>query len=56
MENYKEDTNQNSGTIFFIILFSLFVLVFSDNPESQTQHHQDILYRMNWHWENISII
>ena len=36
MGNYKEDTNQNSGTIFFIILFSLIVLVFSDNPESQT--------------------
>jgi hypothetical protein len=36
MGNYKEDTNQNSGTIFFIILFSLFVLIFSGNPESQT--------------------
>jgi len=36
MGNYKEDTNQNSGTIFFIILFSLFVLVFSDNPENLT--------------------
>jgi hypothetical protein len=36
MGNYKEDTNQNSGTIFFIIIFSLFVLIFSGNPESQT--------------------
>jgi len=36
MGNYKEDSNQNSGTIFFIILFSLFVLIFSSKSESQT--------------------
>jgi len=36
MGNYKEDTNQNFGTIFFIILFSLFALIFSSKSESQT--------------------
>jgi hypothetical protein len=36
MGNYKEDTNQNTGTIFFIILFSLFVLISSSKSESQT--------------------
>jgi hypothetical protein len=36
MGNYKEDTNQNTGTIFFLILFSLFVLAFSSKSESQT--------------------
>lgn len=36
MGNYKEETNQNSGTIFFLILFSLFVLIFSGKSESQT--------------------
>jgi hypothetical protein len=36
MENYKEDTNQDFGTIFFIILFFLFALIFSGRSESQT--------------------
>jgi len=36
MGNYKEDTNQNFGTIFFIILFSLFALASSSNPGSHT--------------------
>lgn len=36
MGNYKEDTNQNIGTILFIILFSLFVIASSNNPASQT--------------------
>jgi len=27
MGNYKEDTSQHFGTIFFIILFSLFILI-----------------------------
>lgn len=36
MGYYKEDTDKNVGTIFFIILFLLFTLVFSDNSESQT--------------------
>jgi hypothetical protein len=31
MGNYKEDTNQNFRTIFFLILFSLFVLASSNN-------------------------
>jgi hypothetical protein len=35
MENYKEDTNQNFGTIFFIIIFLLFVLLFSSKSENQ---------------------
>jgi hypothetical protein len=34
MANNKEDTSQNLWTIFFIILFSLFVLTSSGNPES----------------------
>jgi hypothetical protein len=33
MENYKEDTNQNFGTILFIILFLLITLIFSDKSE-----------------------
>ena len=36
MGNYKEDTDQNSGTIIFIILFSLFVVASSNNPASHT--------------------
>jgi len=32
MGNYKEDPNQFTGTIFFIILFSLFVIASSNNP------------------------
>lgn len=34
MENHKEDTIQSFGTIFFIILFSFFVLVSSGNAGS----------------------
>lgn len=34
MVNDKEDTSQNLWTIFFIILFSLFVLSSSGKPES----------------------
>jgi hypothetical protein len=36
MENNIKDTNQNSGVIFFIILFSLSVLIFSGRSETQT--------------------
>ena len=36
MRNNKEDTNQNMGTILFIILFSLFVVASSNNPASHT--------------------
>jgi hypothetical protein len=35
MGNYKEDTNQNFGTIFFIILFLLFALIYSGKSDSQ---------------------
>jgi|APIni6443716594_1056825.scaffolds.fasta_scaffold598864_1 hypothetical protein len=33
MEQVKGDTNQNIGTVFFIILFLLFILAFSGNSE-----------------------
>jgi len=36
MGNYKEDTNQNSGSTLLIILFSLFVLILSSKSERQT--------------------
>jgi hypothetical protein len=36
MGNYKDDTNQNSGSTLLIILFSLFVLILSSKSESQT--------------------
>jgi hypothetical protein len=36
MGDYKEDTNQKFGTIFFIILVSLFALIFSAKSESKT--------------------
>ena len=36
MVNYKEDTDQNLGTIIFIILFFLFVIAFSNNRASHT--------------------
>jgi len=36
MKNHQEDTIQNFGTIFFIILFSLFALVSLSKSESQT--------------------
>jgi hypothetical protein len=50
MGNYKEDTNQNSGTIFFIILFSLFVLAYSNNPAS----HASSPARYHSHYEEVS--
>lgn len=34
MEYYKEDTNRTTGIIFFMILFSLFVIASSNNPQS----------------------
>lgn len=50
MGNLKEDTNQNSGTIFFIILFSLFVITASNNPANHTSsstkntsHYKEVL-------------
>jgi hypothetical protein len=36
MGNYKEDTDQNSGTFFTLILFLLFVFASSANPENHT--------------------
>jgi hypothetical protein len=36
MGDYKEDTNQDSGTIFFIILFSIFVLASSGSTGSHS--------------------
>jgi hypothetical protein len=36
MGNYKEDTDQNFGTFFPLILFLLFVFAYSGNPESNT--------------------
>jgi hypothetical protein len=35
MEKHEEDKYQNSGTIFFIIIFLIFVLAFSGKSESQ---------------------
>ena len=35
MSNHKEDTIQHFGTIFFIILFSLFILVSLGKSETQ---------------------
>jgi hypothetical protein len=36
MENYKDDTDQNFGTFFPLILFLLFVFASSGNPEGHT--------------------
>jgi hypothetical protein len=36
MENCKEDTSQNFETLFFLILFSLFLFASSGNTESNT--------------------
>lgn len=36
MGNYKEDINLGFGTIFFIIIFSLFALSFSGKSENRT--------------------
>ena len=36
MENYKDDNSQDIGTFFFLILFFVFVLASSGNPESNT--------------------
>ena len=55
MGNYKEDTNQNSGTIFFIILFSLFVLISSSKSESQTSASSGYSLQNELAFGNISI-
>jgi len=55
MGNYKEDTNQNTGTIFFIILFSLFVLISSSKSESQTSASSGYSLQNELAFGNISI-
>lgn len=55
MGNYIEDTNQNSGTIFFIILFSLFVLISSGKSESQTSASSGYSLQNELAFGNISI-
>ena len=55
MGNYKEDTNQNTGTIFFIILFSIFVLIFSSKSESQTSSSSGYSLQNELAFGNISI-
>jgi hypothetical protein len=43
MGKCKEDTNQNIGTIFFIILFSLFALTFCEiliKPPNKVFHYE----------------
>ena len=55
MGNYKEDTNQNPGTIFFLILFSLFVLIFSSKSESQTSTSSEYSLQNELAFGNISI-
>jgi len=36
MSNHNEDINRNFGTLFLMILFSLFILVLSDKAETYT--------------------
>lgn len=55
MGNFKEDTNQNTGTIFFIILFTLFVVIFSDKSESQTSASSGYSLQYELAFGNISI-
>jgi hypothetical protein len=55
MGNYKEDTNQNAGNIFFIILFSFFLLIFSGKSESQTSSSSGYPLQNELAFGNISI-
>jgi len=45
MGNYKEDTSQYFGTIFFIILFSLFILISFGKSETQNTASPGSLYQ-----------
>jgi len=45
MGNYKEDTSQHFGTIFFIILFSLFILIFIGKSESHNSASSGSLFQ-----------
>lgn len=55
MRNCKEDTNKNTGTIFFIILFTLFVVIFSGKSESQTSASSEYSLQYELAFGNISI-
>jgi hypothetical protein len=55
MRNYKEDTDQDFGTIFFIILFSLFILNFSGKSESQISASSGYSSQNELAFGNISI-
>ncbi len=55
MGNYKEDTNQNFGTIFFIIVFFLFAITFSGKSESQASSSSVSYLQNELAFENISI-
>lgn len=45
MRVYKEDTNLDSGILFFIFLFSLFVMVSSGNYGNHTSSASQYLYQ-----------
>jgi hypothetical protein len=55
MGNNEEDTNQNTGTIFFLILFSLFVLAFSSKSERQISASSGYSLQDELAFGNISI-
>ena len=54
MENYDEDTNQNFGTIIFIIIFLLFSLTFSGKSGSQASSSSVSYFQNELAFENIS--
>ncbi len=56
MENYKTDTNQDTGTIFFIILFLLFVFIFFCKSESQASSQSGYSLQNEIAFGNISIL
>jgi len=55
MENCKEDMGQNFRTIFFLNLFSLFVLAFSINQETHYSTPTRYSARFELEFGNISI-
>ncbi len=54
MGNYKEDTSQHFGTIFFIILFSLFILISLGKSETQNTALSGSLFHTELVLGNIS--
>jgi len=54
MENSKEDSGQNIETLFFLILFSLFVFASSSNPESHSSSSSKYPSQNELVFENIS--